>query len=58
MPRFFFNQESRQCEQFNYGGCRGNKNNFKTKEDCESKCGSGKEMASCASENTLMIKQN
>ncbi|CAL1266709.1 unnamed protein product [Larinioides sclopetarius] len=40
MPRFFFNQESRQCEQFNYGGCRGNKNNFKTKEDCESKCGS------------------
>ena len=28
MPRFFFNFESRRCEQFIYGGCRGNQNNF------------------------------
>ncbi|XP_055949174.1 zonadhesin-like isoform X5 [Argiope bruennichi] len=41
MPRYFYNQETRQCEQFNYGGCRGNKNNFKTKEECETSCGSG-----------------
>ena len=30
MPRFFFNFETRRCEQFIYGGCRGNKNNFGT----------------------------
>ena len=29
-PRYFFNFETRRCEQFIYGGCRGNENNFAT----------------------------
>uniref|UniRef100_A0A8C3IV45 Uncharacterized protein n=1 Tax=Chrysemys picta bellii TaxID=8478 RepID=A0A8C3IV45_CHRPI len=39
MPRFFYNPASRTCESFIYGGCKGNKNNFKTKAECVRACG-------------------
>lgn len=38
IPRYFFNKQSKNCEFFIYGGCRGNGNNFATKEDCEDRC--------------------
>lgn len=38
MERYFYNIQSRKCEKFFYGGCRGNKNNFITKEKCQEKC--------------------
>lgn len=38
-PRWFYDTSSRKCEEFIYGGCRGNENNFATKEACEAKCG-------------------
>ena len=38
-PRYFFNFASRRCEEFLYGGCRGNQNNFKTLKSCISSCG-------------------
>ncbi len=37
-PRYFHNSTSGECEQFGYGGCQGNKNNFETKEDCKHTC--------------------
>ncbi|VUZ46680.1 unnamed protein product, partial [Hymenolepis diminuta] len=37
--RWFYDTSSRKCEEFIYGGCRGNENNFATKEACEAKCG-------------------
>lgn len=37
-PRYYFDLDSRQCKVFSYGGCFGNKNNFKTMQDCEAKC--------------------
>ena len=37
-PKYFFNSSSGECEQFIYGGCQGNDNNFNTVEDCEAKC--------------------
>uniref|UniRef100_A0A8C8S7X8 BPTI/Kunitz inhibitor domain-containing protein n=1 Tax=Pelusios castaneus TaxID=367368 RepID=A0A8C8S7X8_9SAUR len=37
-PRFFYNWSSHECEEFVYGGCGGNKNNFETKEDCLQTC--------------------
>ncbi|XP_071965848.1 uncharacterized protein [Antedon mediterranea] len=36
--RYYWNKNTKQCEQFTYGGCDGNKNNFKTIERCEDKC--------------------
>ncbi|GFY14594.1 hypothetical protein TNCV_4827981 [Trichonephila clavipes] len=35
---YYYNIVSRQCEQFLYGGCKGNKNNFRTKRECEKSC--------------------
>ncbi|CAB3989281.1 tissue factor pathway inhibitor 2 [Paramuricea clavata] len=36
--RYFYNVTSSKCERFYYGGCQGNKNNFKTIKDCEKNC--------------------
>nr|CAD7409574.1 unnamed protein product [Timema poppensis] len=37
-PRWFFDKDSAACHKFSYGGCRGNSNNFLTKEECEQTC--------------------
>nr|CAD7588765.1 unnamed protein product [Timema genevievae] len=37
-PRWFFDKDSTACHKFSYGGCRGNSNNFLTKEECEQTC--------------------
>ncbi|XP_036758050.2 colostrum trypsin inhibitor-like [Manis pentadactyla] len=36
--RFFYNATSDECEQFIYGGCQGNANNFETTELCVRVC--------------------
>jgi len=38
-PRFFYNPQTRHCEEFIYGGCGGNENNFPTMEECVAACG-------------------
>ena len=35
---WYFNSDRKRCEQFIYGGCRGNANRFPTREECETKC--------------------
>ena len=42
-PSFFFNATSEQCEEFIYGGCGGNENNFEKEEECKASCEPGKE---------------
>ncbi|CCG28204.1 Papilin [Caenorhabditis elegans] len=37
-PRWFFNSQTGQCEQFAYGSCGGNENNFFDRNTCERKC--------------------
>ena len=37
--RFYYNDNSLQCERFWYGGCGGNKNNFKSFDECRMNCG-------------------
>ncbi|CAN7976519.1 unnamed protein product, partial [Ixodes persulcatus] len=41
MPRWYFNSETRECETFIYGGCRGNANNFLTRQLCLLTCALG-----------------
>ncbi|XP_050405738.1 actinia tenebrosa protease inhibitors [Patella vulgata] len=36
--RFYFNMVSNKCEEFSYGGCAGNTNNFLTLKDCATHC--------------------
>ena len=36
-PRWFFNKASGQCEEFIYGGCKGN-DNFAKQEECRAMC--------------------
>ena len=38
IPSYFFNTQTKQCESFVYGGCRGNGNRFSSKEECEGAC--------------------
>ncbi|TFK02256.1 endophilin-A2 [Platysternon megacephalum] len=38
IPRWVYNWHSKKCEEFSYGGCNGNKNNFETKVDCLQAC--------------------
>ncbi|XP_019378611.1 PREDICTED: tissue factor pathway inhibitor isoform X1 [Gavialis gangeticus] len=38
LVRYYFNIQNRKCETFEYGGCKGNENNFLTLEECEKKC--------------------
>ena len=38
IPRFYYNQETDLCEEFNWSGCNENRNNFETKEECETAC--------------------
>ncbi|XP_026580626.1 kunitz/BPTI-like toxin [Pseudonaja textilis] len=36
--RFYYNSTLNKCQKFNYGGCRGNANNFVTKDECHRTC--------------------
>ncbi|XP_033983913.1 kunitz-type protease inhibitor 1a isoform X2 [Trematomus bernacchii] len=39
-PRWHYNGASEQCEMFNFGGCKENKNNYLSKDECMNACAS------------------
>lgn len=38
IPRYWYNTENGMCEEFLYGGCQGNSNNFETSDECMNTC--------------------
>ncbi|XP_066985461.1 kielin/chordin-like protein isoform X4 [Macrobrachium rosenbergii] len=38
VTRIYYDAEASECRQFVYGGCQGNKNNFRSFEECEELC--------------------
>ncbi|XP_048259425.1 papilin-like [Haliotis rufescens] len=38
IARWAYDSTSNECQEFNYGGCSGNPNNFESKESCERRC--------------------
>ncbi|KAB5530827.1 hypothetical protein PHYPO_G00133810 [Pangasianodon hypophthalmus] len=38
VPRFYYNTLTQQCEEFSYGGCEGNANNFRSYMACRKTC--------------------
>ncbi|XP_027049839.1 trans-Golgi network integral membrane protein 2-like isoform X2 [Pocillopora damicornis] len=51
LPRWYYNATTRKCEKFIFGGCKGNNNNFKTKDDCKRNC-TGPEVAGFSRQET------
>uniref|UniRef100_A0A915DFT7 Spondin-1 n=1 Tax=Ditylenchus dipsaci TaxID=166011 RepID=A0A915DFT7_9BILA len=37
-PRYWYNSASKRCERFVYSGCKGNRNQFDTEEECKGFC--------------------
>ncbi|NWJ11379.1 TFPI2 inhibitor, partial [Crypturellus undulatus] len=38
VPRWYYDRYTQSCQEFTYGGCLGNANNFLTLDDCEKRC--------------------
>uniref|UniRef100_A0ABM5G4L6 Actinia tenebrosa protease inhibitors-like n=1 Tax=Pogona vitticeps TaxID=103695 RepID=A0ABM5G4L6_9SAUR len=45
--RFFYDSVAKTCARFIYGGCGGNKNNFRTLEECQRACGAQVKPGTC-----------
>jgi len=52
-PRWFYNKATSACEEFLYGGCRGNENNFESSEACSSRCATKSPLIQVGSARTL-----
>lgn len=37
-PRYWYNNQTNSCERFIFSGCKGNRNQFETEEECNRFC--------------------
>ena len=57
-PRWWYNKQTKTCEPFGFGGCKGNANNFLDQESCERECDIEKKKANKANEEKLENDEN
>ncbi|XP_038641952.1 kunitz-type protease inhibitor 2 isoform X2 [Scyliorhinus canicula] len=43
-PRWYFDTQTQTCTKFMYGGCKGNKNNYESEQDCIATCAGHQEI--------------
>ncbi|PAV72247.1 hypothetical protein WR25_00064 isoform A [Diploscapter pachys] len=56
-PRYWFNHEKQTCERFIYTGCKGNRNQFETEEECKKICIPGYEKDKAMIPNHQLISE-
>lgn len=56
--RYAYNMITAQCEAFNYGGCRGNRNNFINKSQCMAMCDELSTTTTTNSKNEVHVDNN
>ncbi|KAM9356248.1 kunitz-type protease inhibitor 1a isoform 1-T1 [Pholidichthys leucotaenia] len=64
-PRWYYNATLKKCEEFRFGGCRNNLNNYLTEDECENACqsfggtvGSGRGLPLDPAEKCSTLKNN
>ncbi|GLV36259.1 uncharacterized protein CBL_08753 [Carabus blaptoides fortunei] len=56
MHKVYYDAGKEECLVFLYGGCGGNENNFRSKEDCEAKCSGVKAAEIIPTDDNIEIK--
>ncbi|KAF1766471.1 hypothetical protein GCK72_006428 [Caenorhabditis remanei] len=55
-PRYWYNHEKTQCERFIFTGCKGNRNQFETEEECKQICLPGYEKTKSLIPNNQLLE--
>lgn len=55
LNRFYYNAQTDTCEEFKFGGCKGNDNKFGFKETCEAACKKSKTTTTTATTKSPSI---
>ncbi|XP_072468709.1 tissue factor pathway inhibitor isoform X5 [Notamacropus eugenii] len=58
LPRYFYNNQSKRCEPFKYGGCLGNANNFESLEECKNICEDGSDAVHVDHGEKIAVAEN
>ncbi|EYC15568.1 hypothetical protein Y032_0036g3216 [Ancylostoma ceylanicum] len=56
-PRYWYNHEKQKCERFVYTGCKGNRNQFETEDECKRVCVPGYEIEKSSVPNHQLIDE-
>uniref|UniRef100_A0A1A9V0W4 BPTI/Kunitz inhibitor domain-containing protein n=1 Tax=Glossina austeni TaxID=7395 RepID=A0A1A9V0W4_GLOAU len=56
LMRYYYNPETNACEEFKFGGCKGNENKFGFKETCEKACKKSTEPSNSGAKTSATVE--